>query len=39
MKVYIKFIIISFLKSFLYVSMIFFSLVVAMNFFRNDFFC
>ena len=31
MKVYIKFIIISFLKSFLYVSMIFFSLVLILN--------
>ena len=41
MKVYIKFIIISFLKSFLYVSMIFFSLVLILNtlteveFFKN----
>ena len=31
MKVYIKFIIISFLKSFLYVSMVFFSLVLILN--------
>ena len=41
MKVYIKFIIISFLKSFLYVSMVFFSLVLILNtlteveFFKN----